>query len=72
MHKIPSPYHTVSQSYLVVIVIGNATNIDAALLKRLSRMYEAGISIKDISDQLRMDQMTVKKLLKLLGYAASD
>ncbi|MEM3094561.1 MAG: hypothetical protein QXX64_02865 [Nitrososphaera sp.] len=56
----------------MVIVIGNATNIDAALLKRLSRMYEDRISIKDISEQLRMDQMTVKKLLKLLGYAAPD
>jgi DNA-binding MarR family transcriptional regulator len=53
-------------------MIINTTRIDAKLLKQLSRMYEAGISIKDISDQLRMDQMTVKKLLKLLGYAAAD
>lgn len=57
---------------LVVIVIGNATNIDARLLKQLSSMYEAGISIKDISEQLRMDQTMVKRLLGLLGYAAAD
>jgi DNA-binding MarR family transcriptional regulator len=53
-------------------ILGNATNIDAGLLKQLSRMYEAGISIKDISEQLRIDQRTVKRLLKLLGYAAAD
>jgi DNA-binding IclR family transcriptional regulator len=56
----------------VVIVVGNATNIDAGLLKQLSSMYETGISIKDISEQLRMDQTTVKRLLRLLGYAAAD
>ncbi|HEX7032967.1 MAG TPA: hypothetical protein VF172_08210 [Nitrososphaera sp.] len=53
-------------------MVVNTTRIDAKVLKQLSRMYEAGISIKDISDQLEMDQMTVKKLLKLLGYAAPD
>lgn len=73
MHKIPSPYHIVLQSYnLVVIMVGNATNIDAGLLKQLSRMYEAGISIEDISGQLTMDQTMVKRLLRLLGYAAAD
>jgi hypothetical protein len=52
--------------------IGNTTNIDARLLKQPSRMYEAGISIKDISEELGMDQITLKTLLKLLGYAAAD
>jgi hypothetical protein len=52
--------------------IGTATNIDAGLLKQLSRMHEAGISTKDISEQLGLDQKTVKVLVKLLGYAATD
>jgi len=47
------------------------TGIEAQLLKRLSRMYEAGISIKDMSEELKMDQRTVKRLLKLLGYTSA-
>jgi hypothetical protein len=50
----------------------NATNIDAKLLKRLSRMYEAGISLEDISEELKMDQKTAERLLKLLGYTPAD
>lgn len=34
-------------------------------------MYEAGISIKDIFEELKMDQQKVKRLLKLLGYASA-
>ena len=56
----------------MVSMIGNATNIDAGLLKRLSRMYEPGISTEDISEQLRTDRTMVKRLLRLLGYAAAD
>lgn len=52
--------------------IVNTTRIDAQLLKRLSGMYEDGISLKDISEELKMDQKTAKKLLKLLGYASAD
>lgn len=51
--------------------IKNTTRIDSQLLKRLSRMYEVGISIKDISEQLEIEQDIVKKLLKLLGYTAA-
>ncbi len=51
--------------------IERITGIEAQLLKRLSRMYEAGISIKDISEELGMDQRTVKRLLRLLGYASA-
>jgi DNA-binding MarR family transcriptional regulator len=72
MHKIPSLYPAVCPKYIMGSMVVNTTRIDAKVLKQLSRMYEAGISIKDISDQLEMDQMTVKKLLKLLGYAAPD
>ena len=54
--------------------MASATNTitDAQLLKRLSKMYEAGISLKDISEELRMDQTTLKRLLKLLGYTSAD
>ena len=48
----------------------STTKSKAQLLKQLSRMYEAGISISDISKELKMDQRTIKKLLKLLGYAS--
>lgn len=51
--------------------IESTTRIEAQLLKQLSRMYETGISIKDISEELKMDQRTVKRLLKLLGYASA-
>jgi DNA-binding MarR family transcriptional regulator len=47
------------------------TRNEGPLLKRLSRMYEAGISIRDISEELKMDELTVKRLLKLLGYASA-
>ena len=50
----------------------NTAKIDAKLLKQLSRTYETGISISDISEQLGMDKMSVKRLLRLLGYAAAD
>ena len=42
------------------------------LLKRLSRMHESGFSIRDISEQLELDQKSVNKLLKSLGYAVSS
>ena len=48
----------------------STTKSEAQLLKQLSRMYEAGISINDISKELKMDQETVKRLLKRLGYAS--
>jgi DNA-binding MarR family transcriptional regulator len=51
--------------------IGKAINISQWLLKRLSRMYESGISVKDISEQLELDEKSVKRLLNLLGYASS-
>jgi hypothetical protein len=41
------------------------------LLKRLSRMFEASPSIRDISEELKMDELTVKRLLRLLGYASA-
>jgi DNA-binding IclR family transcriptional regulator len=50
----------------------NTARIDSQLLKHLATMYEAGISLKDISEELAMDQTTVKRLLKLLGYTSTD
>ena len=39
---------------------------EAPLLKGLSRRYEASISIRDISEELKIDELTVKRHLKLL------
>jgi hypothetical protein len=50
------------------LIVSTTVNIDSGKLKQLSQMYEAGISIQDISVQISMDQKTVKTLLKLLGY----
>ena len=47
------------------------TRNEAPLLKRLSRMFEASPSIRDISEELKMDELTVKRLLRLLGYASA-
>ena len=49
-------------------VIQNTIRIDSNILNRLSRLYEAGNSINDISVELKMDNQTVKRLLGLLGY----
>lgn len=53
-------------------VIVNTTRIDSQVLKQMSKMYEAGISLNDISEELKVEQKTVKKLLKLLGYTSAD
>jgi hypothetical protein len=50
------------------LIVSTTINIDSGKLKQLSQMYEAGIAIQDISEQMSMDQKTVKTLLKLLGY----
>ena len=52
--------------------IENTNRLDSQLLKQLSRMYENGISIRDISQELRIDEPATKKLLKMLGYVAAD
>ena len=57
---------------IMASAIENATNVDAKFLKRLSRMYETGISSKDISEELRIDEKTARMFLKLLGYATAD
>lgn len=52
--------------------IEKTVNISQGLLKRLSRMYESSIPIKDISEQTDIEEESVKRLLKLLGYAVTD
>jgi DNA-binding MarR family transcriptional regulator len=52
--------------------IENTTRIDTQPVEKISRMYETGFLPKDISEELRMDRNTVKRLLKLLGYASAD
>jgi orotate phosphoribosyltransferase-like protein len=47
-------------------------NIDPWLLKRLARMYESGLPIKEISDQLDISTRSAKRILKLLGYSIAE
>lgn len=42
-------------------VTRNAIRMDASLLKQLSRMYKANISLKDILKALRMDQRSLRE-----------
>jgi AraC-like DNA-binding protein len=56
----------------MVSAIKNTNRLDSQLLKQISRMYENGISIKEISQELGIDEPTTKKLLKMLGYMAAD
>jgi len=46
----------------------NTLNIDAAFLRRLSKMYESGMSIKEISEMLKLEQQMTITLLRLLGF----
>ena len=52
--------------------VGKTKDVSPRMLKRLSRMHESGISIKEISEELELDQKSVKRLLKSLGYAVSS
>ncbi len=71
MHKIPNAYPSVPPSEIMTGEIESTiTRIEAQLAKPLSRMYEVDISIKDISEELKMDERTAKRLLKLLGCAS--
>ncbi|HJS81203.1 MAG TPA: helix-turn-helix domain-containing protein [Nitrososphaera sp.] len=72
MHNIPNAYPLFRSSEHMVSAIETTTRIDAQLLKQISRMYETGISLKDISEELGIGQKTVKRLLKLLGYTSAD
>lgn len=51
--------------------IDNTAMIKTQLLKPLSRMYETGISIKHISEGLKIDKPTVKGPIKPLGYTSA-
>lgn len=44
-------------------------NVEPGIVKRIARMYETGLSIKEISEQLGMTVLTAKRLLRLLGYS---
>ena len=41
-------------------------------LKRIARMYEAGISVKEISEQINLSLSEVEKILKALGYRTKN
>jgi DNA-binding transcriptional MerR regulator len=51
--------------------IEKTTRIDAQILKQLSRMYEAGISIKDISEELKNGSADGEEAHKAFGLPAS-
>lgn len=45
-----------------------AMDIDSEKLKKISRMYESGLSAEEISQKVGAGTTTIKRLLKLLGY----
>lgn len=76
MHNIPNAYPSLLPNKLMTSEIEGTTTttirIETQLLKqKTSRMYGASISINDIPEELKMDQPTVKRLLRPLGYASA-
>jgi DNA-binding IclR family transcriptional regulator len=49
-----------------------AIDIDPSMLKQLARMFEAGLSIKEISEQMEIGATSTKRILGLLGYAVAE
>jgi DNA-binding transcriptional regulator LsrR (DeoR family) len=49
-----------------------AIDVDSSMLKQLARMYEAGLSIKEISEQMQVSTRSAKRILELLGYAVAE
>jgi len=41
-------------------------------LKRIARMYESGISVNEISEQINLSLSEVGKILKELGYRTKN
>jgi len=37
-------------------------------LKRIARMYESGLSLNEISEQIKLSSSEVRKILNALGY----
>lgn len=75
MHNIPNAYPSLlPNKHMTSEIEGTTTTIriETQLLKqKTSRMYRASISINDIPEELKMDQPTVKRLLRPLGYASA-
>jgi hypothetical protein len=44
-------------------------NVDSKMLKRLARVFEYGLSLEEISKEFDIDVISVRRLLKLLGYS---
>lgn len=44
-------------------------NVDLKMLKRLARAFECGFSPEEISKEFDIDAISVRRLLKLLGYS---
>lgn len=44
-------------------------NIDQQMLKRLAEVFEYGFSPEEIAKEFDIDVISVRRLLKLLGYS---
>ncbi len=45
-----------------------ALGVSGWKLKRIARMYESGLSMNEISEQINLNLTEVRKILNALGY----
>ena len=50
-------------------VMMKIVNIDQQMLKTLAEKFKLGLSLEEIAKQLDIDTISVRRLLKLLGYS---
>lgn len=77
LHNILSlyPFVPLKEKNMVVSTtekMATSNIIDSYTLKWLSRMYEGSIPIKEICEQLGIEEKTVRALLKLLRYGFDE
>jgi hypothetical protein len=73
LHNIPNLYPSVPSFKEKDMALDTreettTTNMDLHTLKQLPRMYEASIPIREICEQLGINEKTARALLKLLHY----
>ena len=49
--------------------VHKVVNVDQRMLKRLAKVFELGFSPEEIAKELDIDAISVRRLLKLLGYS---
>jgi len=76
MHNIHNIYPllltSLSKTMSNTKMVRKSKDVSPRLLKRPSRIDESGISKKDISDELELNQKSVKRLLKSLAHVVSS